>query len=415
MKRVVVTGMGAVHPFGVGVPSLWEAIREGRNGVREIKHFDTSAYYCHVAAYLDGFRAEDYLDRKLIVMTDPFQQIGMVATLEALRDAGMKEMLDGEDAYRVGVVGGSNNGGIATYLREGERFFARGFDRVTPFFISKISIDMLAGHIAIQTGAMGPNIGMTASCATGTIILGMGSRLIQCGDADTVICTAAEVTVYPIAIAAFCRMRALAKMWPADPARSMRPFDRGRSGTIFGDGAACLILESLESATRRGARVYAEVAGFGMSDDAYHVTAPDPSADGPYHCIRAALNNAGLAPNEIEYINAHGTGTPYNDVMETTAIKRVFGEHARRMPISSTKSMHGHMIASTGAMEAILTIKTITEGIIPPTINLEEPDPECDLDYVPRTPRRQTVRTAMSNNFGFGGHNGSIVFKAHPG
>ncbi|MGH8104515.1 MAG: beta-ketoacyl-[acyl-carrier-protein] synthase family protein, partial [bacterium] len=247
------------------------------------------------------------------------------------------------------------------------------------------------------------------------VILCMGTRLIQSGDVDQVACTGAELTVSSIGLAAFCRMRALAKMWPADETKSIRPFDRDRSGTIFGDGAGCLILEGLDSAVKRGAKIYAEVAGFGLTDDAYHVTAPDPSGDGAFHCMKFALKNAGVAPDKIDYINAHGTGTPYNDVMETNAIKRVLGDRAYQIPVSSTKSMIGHCIGAAGAIEAIVTIKTINDGIVPPTINLENPDPECDLDYVPNVARKQAVRTAMSNNFGFGGHNASIIFKRFEG
>jgi len=412
-RRVVVTGLGAVHPFGVGVPLLWQKVVAGENGVKIIRHFDTSDYYCKVGAYVENFNPLDYLDRKVVMATDTFQQYGLVATLEALKDSGLP--VHSTDSFRIGIVAGSNNGGVSTILEEAERYRRRGIYRVAPLFIPRVEIDMLPGHIAILTGIRGPNIGVTASCATGNIVIGWAFRLIQAGDIDVALAVGAEAAISPIALSAFTQLRALAKMWPKDPTRSLRPFDKERTGTIFGDGASCLILESLESAEKRNARIYAEVAGLGMSDDAYHFTAPDPEGTGAAYSMSAALRDAGLRPEELEHIHAHGTGTPYNDVTETRAIKKVFGQYAYHIPISATKAVHGHMLGAAGTTESLITCLTLYHGIIPPTMNHENPDDECDLDYVPQKARKQTVHTALVNAFGFGGHNASLVFKAHPG
>jgi len=291
------------------------------------------------------------------------------------------------------------------------RYFLKGKDRISPFAIPKTTVNMIPGLLAIFFGFKGPNIGVSTSCATGNIALGLASRMIKGGGAEAALVCCSEVCVTPLAFAGFTRMRALAKNWEPDPTRSLRPFDLHRSGTIFGDGASALFLESLEHAQRRNARIYAELIGFASTDDAYNVTSPDPQGEGAYQCMKNALRDARILPEEVEYINAHGTGTPYNDEIETLAIKRLFGDYAYRIPISASKSMIGHQLGAAGTTEAVISILTMNEGIIPPTINLETPDPKCDLNYVPNTPRKQEVRIVLSNSFGFGGHNACLVFK----
>lgn len=409
VRRVVITGMGVVSTFGTGVKKLWEAVSTARNGIKVITHFDTSQFSCNVGAPLSGFCAEDFLEKKYIPTLDIHQQIAYAASLEAVRDAGIEGSQ--EDPFNIGVVGGNSLGGLFSIEEETGRYHLKGRNRISPFAIPKTTVNMIPGLLAIFFRFRGPNIGISTSCATGNISLGVASRMIRGGGAEAVLVCCSEICVTPLAFAGFTRMRALAKKWEPDPTKSLRPFDRNRSGTLFGDGASALFLESLEHARKRNARIYAEIIGFASTDDGYHITAPDPEGEGAYQCMKRALVDARVSPEEVEYINAHGTGTPYNDEIETLAIKRLFGDYAYKIPVSASKSMIGHQLGAAGTTESIITIVAMNEGIIPPTLNLETPDPKCDLDYVPHIPRQKEVRIALTNSFGFGGHNACLIFK----
>ncbi|MFN4182030.1 MAG: beta-ketoacyl-[acyl-carrier-protein] synthase family protein [bacterium] len=413
MKKVVVTGMGTVSPFGMGVQVLWENISQGRNGIRHITEFPTDGLCCSVGGVLTGFAPEKYLSRQYLSTMDIFEQMGYVAALEAVEDAGLQ--WDRSNSYHIGIIGGSAIGGMTTAKEEMERFLkSRGELRPGVFAVPKMEIDMLPGWLAILMGVRGANLAVNTACSTGNYALSIGKSLLQQGLLDVVIVVCSDKSVTALSIAGFCRMRALAKMWEPDPTRSIRPFDRNRSGTLFGDGASALVLETEEHAVRRGAKIYGEIAGVGLSDDAYHIAAPEPEGNSLVFAMQSALKNAGVLPDEVEYINAHGTGTPYNDVIETRSIKKVFGEAAYRIPISSTKSMLGHQLGAASATEAIICLKILQEGILPPTINLDEPDPECDLDYIPYHPRQKNISIILSNSFAFGGHNACVVFRKYP-
>lgn len=403
-QRVVVTGMGVVTALGSDLDTLWRSLMEGRSGISQIEAFDTTDYPTKIAASVKDFNPEDYIDKKEARRMDRFVQFGIAASKKAVDDAKLD--MDQTNRDRVGVIVGSGIGGLGTWEEQHRTLLEKGVKRVSPFFIPMMIANMASGHISMMIGARGPNTAAVSACATGTHSIGDAFKIIQRGDADVMICGGAEATIRPIGMAGFCAMRAMSTR-NDEPERASRPFDVDRDGFVMGEGAGVLVLESLEHALQRGARIYAEVTGYGMSADAHHITEPDP--EGPALCMTRAIQDAGFQPEQIDYINAHGTSTPVGDRSETRAIKAALGDHARNVAISSTKSMTGHLLGAAGGVEAIICALTLQHGMIPPTINLENQDPECDLDYVPNVPRKADVRTAMSNSFGFGGHNATVV------
>lgn len=403
-QRVVVTGMGVVTALGSDLDTLWRSLMEGKSGISQIEAFDTTDYPTKIASSVKDFNPEDYIDKKEARRMDRFVQFGIAASKKALEDAGLD--MDQTNRDRVGVIVGSGIGGLGTWEEQHRILLEKGVKRVSPFFIPMMIANMASGHISMMIGARGPNTAAVSACATGTHSIGDAFKIIQRGDADVMICGGAEATIRPIGMAGFCAMRAMSTR-NDEPERASRPFDVDRDGFVMGEGSGVLVLESLEHALQRGARIYAEVAGYGMSADAHHITEPDP--EGPALCMTRAIQDAGFQPEQIDYINAHGTSTPVGDKSETRAIKAALGNHARNVAISSTKSMTGHLLGAAGGVEAVICALTLQHGMIPPTINLENQDPECDLDYVPNVPRKADVRTAMSNSFGFGGHNATVV------
>ncbi|MBO9361626.1 MAG: beta-ketoacyl-ACP synthase II [Thermoflexus sp.] len=410
MTRVVVTGMGAITPIGNDVETFWQNVVAGCSGVGPITLFDASAMKTRIAAEVKGFDPEAWFGRKEARRMDRYAQFALAATQQALQDARLDPAQ--VDRERVGVILGTGIGGIGAMVQGVETLITRGPDRISPLTVPMMLADTAPGLIAIAYGFRGLNMAVVTACASGANAIGEAMRLIRQGDADVVIAGGAEAAILPVAVAAFNAMGAISTR-NEEPERASRPFDRTRDGFVMGEGAGILILERLEHAQARGARVYAEVVGYGTSADAYHITAPPENGEGAALAMRRALADAGLSPRDIDYINAHGTSTPLNDRSETQAIKAVFGEAAYNVPISSTKSMIGHLLGAAGAVEAIVCIRAITDGVIPPTINYEHPDPECDLDYVPNGARRKPVRAAMSNSFGFGGHNACLIFQRY--
>ena len=409
-RRVVVTGMGALTPVGLDVASTWEAIVHGRSGIAPIQRFETDDLDVRIAGQVKDFDPTQYLDRKEARRMDRFLQLGLVAAQEAMRDAGLR--IGPDEAEHVGVLVGSGIGGISTIVDAAITLHTRGPGRVGPFVVPMMLSDMLAGMIAIQTGAKGPNFAVASACATAGHALGEAAEMIRRGDAAIMIAGGAEAPVTRIGLAAFDSMRALSRR-NHEPERASRPFDAERDGFVLAEAAGMLVLESLEHAARRDAHIYAEIIGYGATADAYHITAPSEGGEGAARAMRAALRRAGLQPADIGYINAHGTSTPHNDRTESQAIRTVFGDQAP--PVSSTKSMTGHLIGASGAVEAIICIKTILEGCLPPTINYEHPDPDCDLDYVPNVARPKRVNAALSNSLGFGGHNTALIVSRFEG
>mgnify|MGYP000910285368 FL=1 len=411
MKRVVVTGMGAVTPVGIGVENYWRALLDGVSGAGCITLFDAAGFNCRIAAEVKGFDPLDHgIERKEAKRMDRFVQLGMAAARMALEESGL--VIDSNNAADTGVIVGSGIGGIGTWEEQHANLILKGPGRVSPFFVPMMISDMASGQLSIAFGAKGPNISITTACATGTNSIGEAFEIIRRGDAAAMIAGGCEAAVTPMAVAGFCSMKALTCR-NDDPQHASRPFDIARDGFLIGEGAGVLILEEMESAQARGAVILAEIIGYGSTGDAYHITAPDPQGAGACHVMLRALKKAGLEPRQIDYINAHGTSTELNDRLESAAIATVFGAAAKSVAVSSTKSCTGHMLGAAGAVEAIACIKTIMEGIIPPTINYENPDPECTLDYVPNEPRSAKVDMAMSNSFGFGGHNASLIFKRY--
>jgi 3-oxoacyl-[acyl-carrier-protein] synthase II len=409
-RRVVVTGLGAVTPLGNTAEEFWSGLRQGRSGVGPITRFDTSGYPTRIAGEVRNFDPLKYVDRKEARRLDPYLHYAMACACMAVDDAGLDTAtVDGE---RFGVLIGSGIGGITTLLDGEHALLDKGPDRVSPFVIPMLIINMASGLVSMRFGARGPNSSVVTACATGNHALGDAYRIIQRGEADVMIAGGAEAMIVPLTIAGFCAMKAMSTR-NDEPERASRPFDADRDGFVCSEGGGLLVLESREHATARGARIYAELIGYGMSGDAHHMTAPDPQGDGAARAMRAALRDAGLAPADVGYINAHGTSTPYNDKFETIAIKRVFGEHAARLAVSSTKSMTGHLLGAAGGIEAIASILALYHGILPPTINYERPDPECDLDYVPNQARKQDVEVVLSNAFGFGGTNATLAFRKY--
>jgi 3-oxoacyl-[acyl-carrier-protein] synthase II len=405
-QRVVITGLGAVTPLGNTAEEFWAGLVEGRSGIGPITRFDASALPTRIAGELKGFDALKFIDRKDDRKLDPFLKYALACAQMAVDDAGLK--IDEVDATRFGTLVGSGIGGISTLLESHSTLLSKGPDRVSPFFIPMLIINMASGLISMRFGAKGPNSAVVTACATGNHAIGDATRIIQRGEADVMLAGGSEAIIIPLCIAGFCQMKAMSTR-NDEPTRASRPFDADRDGFVCGEGGGIVLLESLDHAVRRGARIYAEVAGYGMTSDAHHLTAPDPEGDGAARAMTAALRDAGLAPTAIGYINAHGTSTPYNDKFETIAIKRVFGEHAHRLAVSSTKSMTGHLLGAAGGIEAIATALAIHHGVLPPTVNYETPDPECDLDYVPNKARKQEVDAALTNAFGFGGTNASLA------
>ncbi len=410
MVRVVITGMGAITPLGNDVETFWQNVVAGRSGVGPITLFDASSLKTRIAAEVRDFDPEAWFGRKEARRLDRYAQFALAATQQALQDARLDPAH--VDRERVGVILGTGIGGIGALVQGVETLMTRGPDRISPFMVPMMLADTAPGLIAIAYGFRGPNMAVVTACASGTNAIGEAMHLIRRGDADVVIAGGAEAGILPISVAAFNVMGAISTR-NEEPERASRPFDRTRDGFVMGEGAGILVLERLEHARARGARIYAEVVGYGASADAYHITAPLENGEGAALAMRRALADAGLSPRDVDYINAHGTSTPLNDKSETQAIKAVFGEAAYDVPISSTKSMIGHLLGAAGAVEAIVCVRAITDGIIPPTINYEHPDPECDLDYVPNVARRKPVRVAMSNSFGFGGHNACVIFRRY--
>ncbi len=410
MKRVVVTGVGAVTPVGNTAEEFWAALIAGKSGIGPITRFDTTGYPTRIAGEVRGFEPLKYIDKKDDRKFDPFLKYAIACAVMAVEDAGLK--VDTVDGARFGVLVGSGIGGIGTLLDQYDILKERGIDRVSPFFVPMIIINMASGVISMRFGAKGPNSSVVTACATGNHAIGDAMKIIQRDDADVMIAGGAEAIILPLTIAGFCQMKAMSTR-NDEPTKASRPFDAERDGFVCGEGGGLLVLESLEHAVGRDARIYAEVVGYGMTGDAHHMTAPDPEGDGAARAMGAALRDAGLGASAVGYINAHGTSTPYNDKFETLAIKRVFGEHARKLAVSSTKSMTGHLLGAAGGIEAIATALAIHHGILPPTMNYEKPDPDCDLDYIPNQARKQDVEVALSNAFGFGGTNATLVFQKY--
>ncbi len=407
MKRVVITGMGVKSSLGQDLNTFWRNLITGQSGISHIESFDVSDYPTKIAAEIKQFDFEAYVERKEARRMDRFVQFAVAASIDALQDANLNIRQD-TDPERVGVYVGSGIGGLATWEEQHKILLEKGPKRVSPFFIPMMIANMGSGQISIITGAKGPNSTIVTACATGTHSIGDSMKLIQRGEADVMICGGAEAAITPTGIAGFCALRAMS-VRNDDPTKASRPFDIDRDGFVMGEGAGVLILESLDHAKQRNARIYAEVIGYGMSGDAYHMT--DPNPEGAARCMNKALSDAQIQAEDVSYINVHGTSTPVGDRSETTAIKKSMGAHAYRVAISSTKSMTGHLLGAAGGVEAVISALTIHHGVIAPTINLDNPDPECDLDYVPLQARTSTVNIAMSNSFGFGGHNASILLK----
>jgi 3-oxoacyl-[acyl-carrier-protein] synthase II len=407
-RRVVVTGMGMVSPLGTGVEKSWQALLQGKSGIGKITKFDATGYDTQFAAEVKDFVPENFIEKKELRRMDIFIQYAIASSTMAMEDAQLK--VTAANADRVGVVVGAGLGGLTTIESFHKILLEKGPGRISPFFIPMLIVNEAPGQISMRFGAKGPNSSVVTACATGNHNIGDAWRIIQRGDADAVITGGVEATITPLAVSGFNAMKALSTR-NAEPEKASRPFDKERDGFVIGEGCGIIILEELQVALNRGAKVYAEIIGYGLTGDAYHITAPSPDGEGAARCMAMALKDSGLAPQAVDYINAHGTSTPLNDLYETIAIKKVFGDYAKKLPISSTKSMTGHLLGGAGGVEAIFTILTIYQGVIPPTTNYENPDPECDLDYVPQEARKKDVRVALSNSFGFGGTNAVLAFK----
>ena len=407
-RRVVITGFGAVTPIGSNVKEFWDSLVEGKSGVDRIAVFDPTDFPVRIAGEVKEFEPTTFMDRKEVRRTDRFTQLAYKAALEAIEDSGIDVSSNSE---RIGVLIGSGIGGVGTWEEQHKRLYEGGPGRVSPFFIPMIIIDTASGFISIKLGAKGPNFSTVSACASGAHAIGFAREIIASGMADAMITGGSEAPVTPLSLAGFSAMKALSTR-NEEPEKASRPFDKERDGFIMAEGAGVLVLEELDRARRRNAKIHAEVIGFGMSGDAYHITAPAPGGEGAARAMAMAVRQSGVSPEDVDYINAHGTSTQLNDKFETAAIKSVFNQSARKLQISSNKSMTGHLLGAAGAVELIATALTIETGVVPPTINYENPDPECDLDYVPREARNSKVSIAMSNSFGFGGHNVSIVLRA---
>jgi 3-oxoacyl-[acyl-carrier-protein] synthase II len=404
-RRVVVTGIGVISPLGNDAEGFWVRLTAGETGIGPVTRFDAAAYDTRIAGEVKGFRPEEYMDRKDARRTDLFVQYALGATLQAVKQSGVQDAVDPD---RYGVVVGSGIGGIATLEEQHRQMLERGPGRVSPFFIPMMISDMASGQISIQYGAKGPNYCTVSACASGAHAVGEAFRIIQGGDADVMITGGAEAAVTPLSFAGFCSMKAMSTR-NDEPSRASRPFDSQRDGFVMGEGAGILILEDLEHARKRGVKALAELIGYGATGDAHHMTAPAPEGEGAARAMRAAIQDSGLPPEAFGYLNAHGTSTPLNDKFETQAIKSVFGDGAKRLAISSTKSMTGHLLGAAGGLETIICVLALDRQILPPTVNYENPDPDCDLDYVPNSARKVDLRAALSNSLGFGGHNVTLA------
>jgi 3-oxoacyl-[acyl-carrier-protein] synthase II len=409
-RRVVVTGVGLVSPVGIGTEDTWQGVRNGKSGIAAITAFDATEFACRIAGEVKNFDPHQYIAKKEVKKMGRFIQFAIAASECALSGSGLK--VDAENEERVGVYIGSGIGGFEVIEREHKALLEHGPRRISPFFIPATIVNLASGHVSIRTGAKGPNSATATACTTSAHSIGDSFKIIQRGDADVMICGGAEACISPMGIGGFAAMRALSTR-NDQPERASRPWDKDRDGFVVGEGAGILILEELETAKRRGARIVAEMAGYGMSADAFHVTAPSENGDGAFRVMRNALRDAALDPAQIDYINAHGTSTAMGDRIETIAIKRCFGDHAYKVAVSSTKSMTGHLLGGAGGVEAGITVLAIRDQIAPPTTNYETPDPECDLDYVPNHARPMRIDCALSNSFGFGGTNGALVFKRY--
>ncbi len=407
-KRVVVTGMGVVASLGHNVDEFWTSIVAGRSGVDRVTLFDAKDYSCQIGSEVRNWDPAQHMDPKEVRRNDRYTHFGFVASQQAIADAKLD--MTKEDADRVGVIIGSGIGGMWTIENQHKVLLERGPRKVSPFMIPALISNMCGGLVAIELGARGPNFGVVSACSTATHAIGESLRMIRRGEADVMVCGGAEAAITPLAYAGFCSMKAMST-FNENPQKASRPFDLNRDGFIMGEGGAILVIESLEHAQKRGAHIYCELAGYAATCDAYHITSPDPDGKGLSQSMIKSLADARIRPEQVDYINAHGTSTPYNDKFETIAIKKVFGDHARKVLISSTKSMTGHLLGAAGSIEAIISVKTIETGIVPPTINYETPDPDCDLDYVPNVKREAKVDVVLTDNLGFGGHNAALVFK----
>jgi len=407
-RRVVITGLGIVSPVGIGVDEAWANVTAGKSGITRITRFDASSFSSQIAGEVKGFDVTAYLPAKEARRMDTFIHYGMAAAMEAFKDSGLE--VTEKNAEMIGVNIGSGIGGLPSIEETHNVYLAGGSRKISPFFIPGTIINMISGNFSIMYGLKGPNLAMVTACTTATHCIGNSARMIEYGDADVMVAGGSESTVCPLAIGGFGAARALSTR-NDDPATSSRPWDIGRDGFVLGEGAGVLVLEELEHARARGAKIYAELSGFGMSADAYHMTAPCEDGEGAARCMMHALRNAGLNPDEVDYVNAHGTSTPVGDIAETVALKRFFGEHTGKLAVSSTKSMTGHLLGAAGGIEAVFSALSIHHQVAPPTINLFEQDPQCDLDFVPNVARQMNIDVAISNSFGFGGTNGTIVFK----
>jgi len=402
--------MGIVSPLGIGLDDNWQAICQGKSGIGPITKFDTTEYPAKIAGEVKNFEPEQYIDKKDQKKMDVFIQYALAAGSMAIKQSGL--IIDESNADRVGVLVGSGLGGLQTIEKYHTMLLKSGPKKISPFFVPMLIVNLAPGQISIYFGCRGPNSSVVTACATGNHSIGEASRIIQRGDADAMVAGGVESTITPLAVAGFCALKALSTR-NDEPEKASRPFEKNRDGFVMAEGAGILVLESLESAKQRGASIFAEIIGFGCNADAYHITAPSPGGEGAARCMQIAIDDAGLKPEDIDYINAHGTSTPMNDLSETIAMKTVFKAHVKNLAVSSTKSMTGHLLGASGGVEAIFSILTIKHSIIPPTINYDEPDPECDLDYVPNVARKQDVRIVMSNSFGFGGTNATLIFKRY--
>ena len=407
-RRVVITGLGMVSPLGIGVEKTWQALVQAKSGVVRITKFDPTGFDTQIAAEVKDFVPENFMEKKEIKRMDIFIQYAMASAMMAMEDAQLP--ITPQNADRVGVVVGAGLGGLTTIESFHKVLMEKGPGRISPFFIPALIVNEAPGQISIRFGAKGPNYSVVTACATGNHNIGDAWRMIQQGDADAIIAGGVEATITPLAVSGFNAMKALSTR-NHEPEKASRPFDKDRDGFVMGEGCGIIILEEMNQALDRGAKIYAEIIGYGLNGDAYHITAPAPDGEGAARCMAMALKSAGISPEEVDYINAHGTSTEYNDLYETMAIKAVFKEHAKKLAVSSTKSMTGHLLGGAGGVEAIFTVLTIHRGVIPPTINYDTPDPECDLDYVPNVARMADVRVALSNSFGFGGTNAVLIFK----
>ena len=411
-RRVVVTGMGLVIPTGIGVETAWKNVWEGKSGIGPLTRFDTNGFETKIAGEVKNFNPELYIDKKEIKKMDLFIHFAIAATKEALD--GARLVITPENSEQIGVIVGTGLGGLPSLEKYHKILLEKGPGRISPFFIPMLIANLASGQIAILFGPKGPNTCLVTACATGAHCIGDAFRAIVYGDAEAMIAGGTEANITPLTIGGFNSMKALSTR-NDEPEKASRPFEKNRDGFVVAEGSGILVLEELQFALKRKAEIHAELVGYGYTGDAYHITAPSPDGDGAIRCMKMAMKDAGLAPEDVDYINAHGTSTPLNDLTETVAIKSVFGSHAKKVPISATKSMTGHLLGAAGSTEAIFTVLAIRDGIIPPTINYEEPDPQCDLDYVPNVARRKPLRIGMSNAFGFGGTNATLIFKKFEG